>query len=237
MRIAFDMDGVLADMDRALTALADEMFGREQGGKKPASTAHGAETGETGGATGRVSDLPVLLRLTSRQESQLWRRAKETRNFWEKLHETEEGVVARLARVTKDLGWDVLFITQRPASSGSTVQVQTQRWLRKHGFEMPSVFTTQGSRGRIAAALTLDAVVDDRLENCVDVASESKAWPILVWRGPTGGVPVDASARRLGIAVVPSVTDAIARIEAADRAPDQHGHRTLFDRLKRALGA
>ena len=230
MRIAFDMDGVLADMDGALAALAEEMFGRDLGGKKPAARA-AAPPGNDAPA------FPMLTRLTPRQESQLWRRAKETRNFWEKLHETEPGMVARLAQVTRDLGWEVLFITQRPASAGSTVQVQTLRWLRKHGFEMPSVFTTQGSRGRIAAALTLDAVVDDRLDNCMDVAGESKAWPILVLRETGDAAPIESNAKRLGIAVVHSVADAIARIEAADRTPAQQSHRSLFDRLKRSLGA
>ena len=50
------------------------------------------------------------------------------------------------------------------------------------GFTLPSVFVVQGSRGRIAAALGLDIVVDDRPENCLDVVVDSKARAILVWR-------------------------------------------------------
>ena len=40
---------------------------------------------------------------------------------------------------------------------------------------MPSVFVMNGSRGKLAAALHLDAVIDDRSENCLDVVVDSKA--------------------------------------------------------------
>ena len=50
-------------------------------------------------------------------------------------------------------------------------------------FRCPSVFVVQRSRGKIAEALDLDAVVDDRPENCLDVALDSKAKPILIWPG------------------------------------------------------
>ena len=82
----------------------------------------------------------------------------------------------------------VLFVTQRPQTRGAPVQKQTQLWLRRHGFDFPSVYTTRGSRGAIALALNLDVVVDDRFEGCVDVASESSARPIFVWREPDGRV-------------------------------------------------
>jgi hypothetical protein len=96
---------------------------------------------------------------------------------------------------------------------------------------LPSVYVVHGSRGRIAAALNLDVIVDDRPENCLDVALESKAGAILVWRGSKEAVP--ASARRFGIAVVPSVAaclDALVEIERSD----QRG--SLLDRLRRLFG-
>src|SRR6476661_5484879 len=82
----------------------------------------------------------------------------------------------------------------RASSSGS------QRWLESKGFSLPSVFVVQGSRGRIADALGLDIVVDDRPENCLDVVVDSKARAILVWREDESLLP--AAARRLGIGVV-----------------------------------
>ena len=262
MRIAFDMDGVLADMDGALTRLAEEMFGRDLTGKKSASEprkAGAANLGDVAGEQAKGPAVPavpdvaldpssasldpvperllVLARLNQRQETQLWRRVEGTADFWMKLDETETGVVAHLARLAKDLRWEVIFITQRPSTSGHTVQVQTQRWLRKHGFDMPSVYTTRGSRGKIAAALTLDALVDDRLENCVDVATESRAWAIYIARGTPDLAPIEVRAGRLGIAVVPSVMEALEKIEAAERAtPAQLNETGLIARLRKSFG-
>ena len=80
---------------------------------------------------------------------------------------------------------------------------------------MPSVYVVHGSRGQIAKALQIDVVVDDRPENCLDVVLESQAGAILVWRGQRESVP--ASARRMGIAVVPTVAP-MPRFARRDRA-------------------
>jgi hypothetical protein len=63
------------------------------------------------------------------------------------------------------------------------------------------------SRGKIADVLELDAVVDDRPENCLDVAVDSKSKPILIWPGDPKNVP--PGAQRLGVRVVPSISDAL----------------------------
>ena len=144
----------------------------------------------------------------------------------------------RLQKLAHDLRWDVLFVTQRPATAGRTQQLQTQHWLKRRGFEYPAVYTTIGSRGAIAAALTIDAHIDDRLQHCVDVATESKAWPILVWREAESYDRVRTGGTNLGIAVVRSVSEALDRIEQADRASSaQPETPSLLDRLKRAFRA
>jgi hypothetical protein len=249
MRISFDMDGVLADMDTALASLAEQEFGTSERpasaaperpsaatGEQPA-TAQQAETGEA--AAPPQPDLPsaaILERLTSRQQTRLWKRVGETRNFWEGLAEHEPGAVRRLQRLAHDLRWDVLFVTQRPGTTGRTTQLQTQHWLRRHGFEYPAVYTTQGSRGKIAAALTLDAHVDDRLNNAMDIATESKAWSILVWRDAMTFDRISAAAARFGIATVRTVNEAMDKIEAAHKDTAGEEPTTLLGRLKRAFG-
>ena len=244
MRISFDLDGVLADMDAALARIAEQEFGVTAPAAAPADSAAGKAADGTAAARTAAAepgdappsyDTALLNSLTARQQSRLWQRVRDTRNFWETLDECEPGTVRRLQKLAHELRWDVLFVTQRPATAGRTQQLQTQHWLKRRGFEYPAVYTTIGSRGAIAAALTLDAHIDDRLQHCVDVAAESKAWPILLWREAESYDRVRAGGVNLGIAVVRSVGEALDRIEQADRAAAQPETPSLLDRLRRAF--
>ena len=152
-------------------------------------------------------------------------------DFWEGLDEIEAGAIARLAAFADEQRWEVLFITSRPRSAGRTVQRQSQRWLERCGFPLPSVYVVHGSRGRIAAALNLDVVFDDRPENCLDVVLELKAGGVLVWRGEAHTVP--SSAKRLGIAVVPTVAACLDALLEADQSGQERG---FLDRLRGLLG-
>ena len=237
VRISFDLDGVLADMDAALARIAGQEFGVTTPAAAPADSATGtaATAAADPGDAPPAYDTALLNSLTARQQSRLWQRVRDTRNFWETLDECEPGTVRRLQKLAHELRWDVLFVTQRPATAGRTQQLQTQHWLKRRGFEYPAVYTTIGSRGAIAAALTLDAHIDDRLQHCVDVATESKAWPILVWREAESHDRVRSGGVNLGIAVVRSVAEALDRIEQADRAAAQPETLSLLDRLRRAF--
>jgi len=233
MRISFDLDGVLADMDAALARLAKEEFGTSAPAAPATPATHSPQPPEPS------DELPSALvtKLSPRQQTRLWQRVHETRNFWEALEECEPGTVRRLQKLAHELRWDVLFVTQRPATAGRTPQLQSQHWLRRHGFEYPAVYTTRGSRGRIAAALTLDCHIDDRLENCVDVATDSKAWPILVWRDEASFAGIAAGSAKLGIATVRTVREAIDKIVEAGRGlADEQDQATLLRRLKQAFG-
>jgi hypothetical protein len=223
-------------MDAALARIAAQEFGGTA--KAPAAPAQqepDAAAAPQGVDAPPPYDIAFLNSLTVRQQSRLWQRVRDTRNFWESLQECEPGTVRRIQKLAYELRWDVLFVTQRPATAGRTQQLQTQHWLRRRGFEYPAVYTTIGSRGAVAAALTLDAHIDDRLQHCVDVAAESKAWPILVWREDESFDRIGASAAKLGIAVVRTVGEALDRIEQADRASSQPEQPSLLDRLRRAF--
>jgi hypothetical protein len=238
LRIACDLDGTLADMDSALEAEAERLFGprvdvraslraRSEG---PPSAEAPDPTATSPGIRPTVTSAARGANLSDRQQRQLWARVRNIENFWESLKEVEPGAVARLAQAAAENDWEVLFITTRPSAAGNTTQVQSQRWLQAQGFELPSVYVVSGSRGRVASALTLDAVIDDRPENCLDVATDSDAKPILVWRGAPDTVPAGAS--RLGIEVVHSVADALEHLHTLGSS-DQPG---FFDRLKGTLG-
>jgi phosphoglycolate phosphatase-like HAD superfamily hydrolase len=240
LRIAFDLDGVLADMESELVRQSERLFGEpmtrrlqqraaEAGVPPPADAAPApAESDPIPGAAPPITQL----NMTSRQERRLWRHVESMENFWEGLSELEPGVIRRLAALASERRWEIIFLTKRPETAGATAQVQTQRWLESKGFTLPSVFVVQRSRGRIAAALGLDIVVDDRPENCLDVVVDSKARAILVWRGQASQPP--AAAQRLGIGVVKSVADCLEILVQIDSAAqDAPG---VMSRVMRLLG-
>jgi hypothetical protein len=213
LRLACDLDGVLADMESALVREAKKLFGAAEPATDQSQTPGEGDPPSADGSPDAppASDLvppPPGIRLTSRQQRQLWRHIATIDSFWESLDEIESGSVARLAKVCRERRWEVLFLTKRPESAGFTAQIQSQRWLEAHGFPLPSVFVLPGSRGRVAAALGLDVVVDDRPENCVDVALDSHARAVLVWRRDPHDLP-DA-ARGEGIDVVSSFDEALS---------------------------
>ena len=235
MRIAFDLDGVLADLHTPFVTTALKLF--------PALDAAAIRTADIGASppagpeteppTADPMAVPSLVSrpVNRRQAEVIWGDLAGRYNFWEGLMEIETGAIARLAALVDKRRWEVIFVTSRPTSEGRTVQRQTQRWLTKHGFSMPSVFVMHGSRGRLAGALDLDVVVDDRPENCLDVVLESRAGAVLIWRGPQETVP--ASARRLGIAVAPTVARCLDTIIEAE---ESKGGGSLLDRLRALFG-
>jgi hypothetical protein len=231
MRLAFDLDGVLADLHTPFVRTAIRLFpeldpaaiGAADIGASPPDT---EDVHAEDAPPAPIRSVP----LTRRQSDAVWRTLAATDNFWESLSEIEPGAIRRLAQLADERRWEVLFITSRPTSAGRTVQRQSQRWLERCGFPLPSLFVVHGSRGRVADALALDVVVDDRPENCLDVVLESKAGALLVWRGPEASVP--ASARRLGIAAVPTVDRVFEALVEAEGASEVG----FVDRLRRILG-
>jgi hypothetical protein len=232
MRLAFDLDGVLADLHTPFVRAAVRLFPELDATAIGAADIGASPPDEPGQELEEAPSVPLPnVPLTRRQSDAVWRQLAGTENFWESLKEIENGAIARLAALADERRWEVLFITSRPTSDGRTVQRQSQRWLQERGFPMPSVYVVHGSRGRVADALAIDVVIDDRPDNCLDVVLESKAGAILVWRGTQASVP--SSAKRLGIAVVPHVAGVL---EALVKADDGGGDGSLLDRLRRLFG-
>jgi hypothetical protein len=247
-RIAFDLDGVFADMEGELVRQAEILFGEamtrqlkqhadtSQPSIEPPTTSPDRPVESSGDAGGEPSpsNAPALQRLnmTPRQQRRLWHHVESIENFWQTLTEIEPGVIARLKTIAVARSWEIIFLTKRPETAGATAQVQTQRWLESKGFALPSVFVVQGSRGRIADSLGLDIVVDDRPENCLDVVIDSKARALLVWREDEAQLP--SAAKRLGIGVIASVDECLDILTQVDSAG--RGKPGLLDRLMRRLG-
>lgn len=237
LRVGFDLDGTVADMYSALRREAIKLFGEDVLHTAPAASAPQDPKQEQAPQPKPEDDQTTTLaiqelHLTSRQQNQLWDHVKQIENFWTTLPELEPGIISRIAKAASERRWEVIFLTTRPATEGELVQLQSQRWLEAHGFHFPSVFVVQRSRGKIADALHLDAFVDDRPENCLDIAVESKAKVILVWHGKPSDVP--AGAKRLGVRPVATITEALALLEQLD---DIRKQPTIMRSIKRALGA
>lgn len=247
LRIAFDLDGVLADMESELLRQAEVVFGERMARKlqvraealgpnmpEPSNDDIADATDPIGVADDTLAATTpplVKLNMTSRQQRRLWRHIATIENFWELLTEIEPGTIARLARVAAERQWEIIFLTKRPQTAGATAQVQSQRWLESKGFSLPSVYVVQGSRGRIAAALGLDIVIDDRPENCLDVVADSPAKAVLVWREDKQALP--AAANRLGIGVAHSVMECLDILVTIDSRPPRDS--TIVGRVKRFL--
>jgi len=249
LRVGFDLDGTVADMYVALHREAVKLFGEEVLRKAAAKTAASEDArSETAAdqSPSPQSDPPAdqktdadqtappamqELQLTGRQQMQLWDHVKKIENFWNTLPELEPGIISRIAKTSRARRWEVIFLTTRPSTAGDLVQLQSQRWLEANGFQYPSVFVVQRSRGKIADALALDAFVDDRPENCLDIAVESKAKVILVWHGNLADVP--AGARRLGVQPVTTISEAMVLLERLD---DVRNQPSLLRSIKRAFG-
>jgi hypothetical protein len=250
LRIAFDLDGVFADMETELVRQAEGLFGEAMTRRLEERAAESADdTAAIAAAAAANRDAPntqaaaeaatdntpplLKLNMTARQQRKLWHHVETIENFWETLVELEPGAIARLAAIAVERRWEIIFLTKRPQTAGATAQVQSQRWLEAKGFELPSVYVVQGSRGRIAAALGLDIVIDDRPENCLDVVVDSKARAILVWRDDEKHLP--AAARRLGIGVVKSVNECLNILTDID-TPEAADRSGVMNRVMRLLG-
>ena len=212
LRIAFDMDGVLADFNAAYREVEVRLFG--------------AETRE---ATHRrderkplaMSDSAVRKQIKRqyRKRTAVWEVIRTTPDFWVGLTPIASTAVRKLYALTIEHRWEVFFITQRPATLGDTVQRQTQRWLHEQGFDMPSVLAISGSRSAAAGPLSLDYYVDDNAANCVDLTSDSAARSILIV--DDDDETTLASARRLGIATARNIEAALDILDSASAARSQ----------------
>ena len=254
LRIGFDMDGVLADFAQAFHAVELRLFGpgpelspgqpekeeAEQAAAEEAAAADGAAGeppapgAEAGTKSSSVEDFHTArkaARELRRRRDAIWTAIQKTPDFWMTLKPMEDGAVRRIHALMLQHRWEVFFITQRPATDGDTVQRQTQQWLVKEGFDLPSVLVLGGSRGAAAGALRLTYHVDDSAQNCLDIISDSRAKPILIV--PDNDAATIASARKLGIGTAQSLSECLDVLEKATLARTQPG---LLERIATLVG-
>lgn len=244
LRIACDLDGTVADMEGALRREAASLYPPEVDAGAAAHDApavkdadddrSAAAEREAGpdeiGAAAAIRAQTALRRPDNEKARRVWAHVRGVENFWETLQEIEPGSVARLAGLAKAHSWEVLFLTRRPATRGQTAQVQTQRWLETHGFTLPAAYVMNGSRGKVAEALGLHVVVDDRPENCLDVVADSSARAVLVWRQRRDIVPLLPDR----VEIVFSFGEALDLLEETTKSPAAASG--LLRRVRSAIG-
>lgn len=204
LRLGFDIDGVLANFQGAFRAAALRL------------------------GTGNMDDVdpgdtpPTGSPLSPDDVRRVWNHIARTPNWWMEIDPYEPEQIARLYSLTRAAGWEVFFLTKRPPSAGDSVQFQTQWWIERFGFYLPSVLTVPGSRGEVANALRLDLILDDQLINCVEVVSASPTKAILMQRAPDAAARDHATSR--GIGVVDTLAAALGVIERLqDVLPQKRG--------------
>lgn len=205
IRIGIDVDGVLADFRTAFRNAAEHCLRRHVNDLTESDEAPGA--------------------LTARDVRRIWDHIENTQNWWMEVPAYEPEQIARLYAITRASGWEVFFLTKRPASAGDSVQFQTQWWIERFGFYLPAVLTVPGSRGDIANGLRLDLLVDDQLINCVEVVSASTAKAVLMLR--SGDPMARDHATNRGIGVVNTLSEAITVLERLNEVLPQKRGRLL----------
>jgi hypothetical protein len=190
LRIGIDVDGVLADFRTAFHETSRASLGRQ---------------------IEALHDPKSTQALAQDEVKRVWDAVARTPNWWMTLEPYEPDQIARLYSLTRAAGWEVFFLTNRPASAGDSVQFQTQWWIERHGFYMPSVLTIPGSRGEVANGLRLNLVIDDLLLNCIEVVSASTAKALLLLR--SGDSAIEQHALGRGIGVIPALENAIEIVQ------------------------
>ena len=229
LRIGFDMDGVLADFSSAFHEVDVRLFGA---GPPVAAEAPEIEAQSEEQAAEQASESQTPRQMRRRRDA-IWRAIHNTPDFWTTLKPHDPRAVRRIHEMMLRYGWEVFFITQRPATAGQTVQRQTQQWLRRQGFDLPSVLVISGSRGAAAGALRLNYHVDDSPQNCLDVASDSQAKPILIV--PETDPVTENSAKALRITVARSIGGALDLLDqvANGAKPDGSGLLSTLSKIVR----
>lgn len=146
MKLAIDIDGVLANFTDAYSLMLTKVSGIEF----PRAS----------------KDWPTewywdrTLGITKEQERHVWGQIMaEGSHYWEKLQPLEEAY-----RCLRQLNWiakndhEVYFLTNR---MGYRAKYQTERWLYKHGMDYPTVILS-GQKTPLLRDMNIDFFIDDK---------------------------------------------------------------------------
>lgn len=152
LKLGVDVDGVVANFNAAYRKVCQELFGGTYD-EEPTCWGYGNWG------------------LTAEQHSWAWQKIKSTLDFYAWLEPLECMRGFNMERFADS--HDLFFITTRPATAGASITKQTAFWLQSF-LRVPfqTVLVTK-NKGEYARVLKLDAFIDDKPENLVDVQEHS----------------------------------------------------------------
>lgn len=155
MIIGLDIDGCLADFNTSFINRVIQVTGKDLFPPRPFDIP--------------TWDYPQHYGYREGEVSAVWENIKVDVNFWFGLsgYPDADDALEMISHRTAD---DIYFITSRP---GKEAKEQTEMWLMDYGVDNPTVLISS-QKGLCAAALRLDAYIDDRWENVVDVSQWGK---------------------------------------------------------------
>ena len=165
MKVGFDIDGVLADF---ITPYLDFL-----------ATRAGCDTIEADAC----ADLFFAghAALTKELVSQCLFELARDEAFWHGLKPIPTAeqwdAISRLSRAGR-----VVFITHRMQQERFDITELTRQWLHNHGVDEPVVHVTSEKKSQLIHAMSLQCFVDDRHENCEDIATQTTAQAFLLHR-------------------------------------------------------
>ena len=191
LRLGIDLDGVVADFRSAFRALAEREL--------------------------RIAPENVEADLSKADIDSLWKTVAGISNWWLDLPAYEPEQIVRLYSRARESRWEVFFMTSRPPSAGDSVQLQTQVWLERLGFFLPSVLTNRQVRAaswpaRCGSISRWTIASSTAWE--ITSASNSKA--VMVLRNPAESTAREAAEAR-GVGVVSTLSEALDAIERLDQ--------------------
>lgn len=149
MKIGCDLDGVLADFVTSFSHLFMEMFPHV---KLPVGQPDYPPCWDFPQFYGGTAGEQHAALVASRMSIDFWAKLPPLENAWDDIWE-----LSKLA----GKGHEVYFITDR---KGVDVKGQTERWLRRFGYVIPTVLIS-ANKHAVYSGLNLDVMIDDKPEN------------------------------------------------------------------------
>ena len=192
MVLGLDIDGVVADFLSDFLLVLEKRIGR------------GPITAESI-TSFNFSDHPVLTKKAVRDCMEM---VSYDPLFWSKLSSLITPLEWKRLAVLSYRG-ELVFITQRHVRTTYDIHGVTCDWLKLHGVNKPVVHCTPNKKGELVRNLGIQLFVDDRYENCREVAENSQAIVLMPNR------PYNRSFQHPGVNKIQNFSEIFAHLDLA----------------------